>query len=63
MDRHFEHKGIVSAIKRVDFISDKKSYVTLRGRLCGVIFLNVRAPTEDKRDDMKNSFYEELERV
>jgi hypothetical protein len=27
------------------------------------IFLNVNAPTEDKIDDMKDSFYEELERV
>jgi hypothetical protein len=26
-------------------------------------FLNVHAPTEDKIDDMKNSFYEELECV
>jgi hypothetical protein len=27
------------------------------------IILNVRAPTEDKRDDTKDSFYEELEHV
>jgi hypothetical protein len=27
------------------------------------IVLNVHAPTEDKTDDVKNSFYEELERV
>jgi exonuclease III len=28
-----------------------------------MIFLNVHAPTEDKTDDVKDSFYEELERV
>jgi exonuclease III len=28
-----------------------------------IIVLNVHAPTEDKTDDMKDSFYEELERV
>jgi hypothetical protein len=27
------------------------------------IFLTVHAPTEDKTDDMKNSFYEETDRV
>jgi hypothetical protein len=29
----------------------------------GVIVLNVHAPTEDKTDDVKDSFYEELDRV
>jgi hypothetical protein len=38
-------------------------YIILRGRWCHIIALNVHAPTEDKIDDMKNSFYEELERV
>jgi exonuclease III len=28
-----------------------------------MIVLNVHAPTEDKIDDMKDSFYEELERI
>jgi len=37
--------------------------VILRGRWCGIIVLNVHAPTEDKSDDTKNVFYEELERV
>jgi hypothetical protein len=37
------------------------SYITLRGRWCHIIVLNVHAPTEDKTDDVKNSFYEELE--
>jgi hypothetical protein len=39
------------------------SYIILRGRWCHIIVLNVHAPTEDKTDDMKDSFYEELERV
>jgi hypothetical protein len=28
-----------------------------------IIVLNVHAPTEDKTDEVKDSFYEELERV
>jgi hypothetical protein len=39
------------------------SYITLRGRWCDIIVLNVHAPTEDKCDDIKDSFYEELEGV
>jgi hypothetical protein len=35
----------------------------LRGRWCHIIVLNVHAPTEDKTDDVKDSFYEEMERV
>jgi exonuclease III len=39
------------------------SYVIPRGRWCHIIVLNVRAPSEDKTDDVKDSFYEELESV
>jgi hypothetical protein len=59
----FVHKRIISAVKRVECISVRMSYIILRGRWCHVIVLNVHAPTEDKTDDVKHSFYEELERV
>jgi hypothetical protein len=57
------HKRIISAVKRVQFVSDTMSYIILRGRWCHIIVLNVHAPTEDTTDDVKDSFYEELERV
>jgi exonuclease III len=57
------HKRIISVVKRVEFVSDRMSYIILRGRWCHIIVLNVHAPTEDKTDDMKDSFYEDLERV
>jgi exonuclease III len=47
----------------VEFVSDRMSYITLKGRWCDIIVLNVHAPTEDKDDDKKDSFYEELEQV
>jgi hypothetical protein len=59
----FVHNRIISAIKRVEFVSDRMSYITLKGHWCDIIVLNVHAPTEDKDDDMKDSFYEELEQV
>jgi hypothetical protein len=39
------------------------SYIILRGRWCDIIDLKVHAPTEDKTDHDKDTFYEELERV
>jgi exonuclease III len=57
----FVHQRIVSAIKRVEFVSDKISYIVLRDRWCNIIVLNAHAPTEEKGDDSKDSFYEELE--
>jgi hypothetical protein len=59
----FVHKRIISAVKRVEFVNDRMSYITLRGRWFHVIFLNVRVSTEDKTDDLKDSFYEELARI
>jgi hypothetical protein len=44
------HKRIISAVKRVEFVSDRMSYIILRGRWCDVV-LNVHARTEDKIDD------------
>jgi hypothetical protein len=39
------------------------SYITLRGLWCDIVVLNVHAPTEDKSDETKHSFYEEPGRV
>jgi exonuclease III len=59
----FVHNRIISAVKRVEFVTDRMSYITLKGRWCDIIVLNVHAPTEDKDDIIKDSFYEELEQV
>jgi hypothetical protein len=56
----FVHKRIISAVKKLQFISDTMSYIIIRGRWCGIIVLNVHAQTEDKIYDMKDRFYEEL---
>ena len=36
------------------------SYIVMRGRWCNIIVLNVQAPSKEKSDDSKDSFYEEL---
>jgi exonuclease III len=52
----FVHHRMVSAVKRVEFVSDRVSYIVLRGRWCNIIALYVHAPSEDKNDDSKDSF-------
>jgi len=52
----FVHHRIVSAVKRVEFVSDFVSYIVLRGRWCNIIVLNVHGPSEEKSDDSKDIF-------
>jgi exonuclease III len=59
----FVHKRIISAVKRVEFVSNRLSYIILRGRRCDIIVLNVHAPTEDKIDGIKDRFCEKVEHV
>jgi hypothetical protein len=53
----------ISAVRRVEFVSDRMSYIILRGRWCNIIVINVHAPCEDTSNGVKDSFYEELGRV
>jgi hypothetical protein len=59
----FIHKTIISVFKRVEFVSDTRSYIILKGFSCNIIVLNMHAPSEDMSDDVQNGFYEELSRV
>ena len=55
--------SIVPAVKRVEFVSDRVSYVVLRCRWCNIVVLNEHASSEEKRNDSKGSFYEEIEQI
>ena len=56
------HHRIIAAVKRVEFVSSRMSYIVLRGRWSNIV-LKVHAPSEDKSEDSKDSFCEELEQV
>ena len=58
----FVHHIIVSAVNRTECVSDT-SYIDLRGCRGNIIVFNVHVPREEKSDDSKISFYEELEQV
>jgi hypothetical protein len=57
------NKRIISTVNRVEFVSDRISYIILGGPWYHINALNVHAPMEDKTDDMKESFYQKFERV
>jgi hypothetical protein len=57
----FVQHRVVSTVMREEFVSDRMSYMVLRGRSCHVTVLNVHSPTEEKRDESKDSLCEELE--
>ena len=57
----FVHHRITSAVKGVEFVSDRVSHIILSGHWYNIIVLNVHAPTEEKNDNSKDSFYEELQ--
>jgi hypothetical protein len=58
----FVHDSIQSTDMRLDFVSDRMSYIVLRGRWCNIV-LSVSVPSEEKNGGSKYSFYEDLEQV
>ena len=52
----FVHQRIASAVKRVEFVSDRVSYVVMRGRWYNIVVVNVHAPSEEKSDESKDRF-------
>jgi hypothetical protein len=48
-------KGIISAVRRVEFVNDRMSYIVLRGHSFDIIISNVHAPKEDKIDHIKDT--------
>jgi hypothetical protein len=55
----FVYKRTISADKKVEFVSDRISYLIVRGRWCDIIVLKVHVPTEDEIYHISESFYEE----
>ena len=48
---------IVSAVKTVQFVSDRLSYIVPRVCWCNIIVLNVHVTSEEKNDDSNGKFF------
>jgi len=60
---YFVHNRIVSAVKKVDFVSDTMPFIVLRGCWSIIVVLNVHVTSEERSDVSKGSFYGKLELV
>jgi hypothetical protein len=49
----------VSAVKRLEFVSDRISYIVPGGLWFNIIVLDMHEPSEEKGDESKDSFCEE----
>jgi hypothetical protein len=58
----FVHKRSISAVKRVEFVSDGMTYIVLRCRWCHSIS-ELSCLNRDEIYDVKDRFYEKLDRV
>jgi len=56
----FIHKGVISAVKRVQFFSDRMLYIIFRDRWCDTVF---EYTCTEYKSDMKDRFYKELEHL
>jgi hypothetical protein len=43
----FVHHRIAPAVKRVEFVSDKMSYIVMRGSWCNIVVRNVHPLSEE----------------
>ena len=46
------HRRLVSAVKRIEFVSDRLSYIVLKGHWLHIV-VNVHAPSEEKSEEVK----------
>jgi hypothetical protein len=54
---------IISAVKIVEFPSDRTSSIVLRGCWCDIIIQKAQAPNEDTSDDLRVSYYDESDQM
>jgi len=62
-NRIFVCHRTVLTVKRLEFVSDRMSYIVLRGQWCNIISLNVHESSEEKSDGLKTFFMKELEKM
>ncbi|KAL4112938.1 hypothetical protein QTP88_016652 [Uroleucon formosanum] len=55
--------SILQNVVRFEPINDRICYGELKGKWFNILLINCYAPTEEKSEEIKNAFYEELDRI
>jgi len=58
---YFVNQRGETAVKRVEIVSDRKSYIVLRRLWCNIILLFVKGRSVEKSDDLNDRFFAKLE--
>jgi hypothetical protein len=53
---YFVHHRIVPTVKTVQFVSDRKPCIVLRGCWCDTVVVSVHEQSEEKSDNKNDSF-------
>jgi hypothetical protein len=53
------HNEIISAVTRLECVSDRMSYIILRGRWCYIIVQNIHVLKDNKTDETKDGLCED----
>jgi len=61
-NRTFVQHETLTPVKTAESVSDRMSYIVLRGHWCTTIVLHEHAPTEGKSDYSKDSFMRKYNR-
>ncbi|XP_026827597.1 craniofacial development protein 2-like [Ooceraea biroi] len=59
----FINNKISSAIRNIRFVNERLGLLVVQGRWYKIAIINAYAPTEDKEDEIKDGFYDELEHI
>jgi exonuclease III len=57
------HDKTLPNVKTFSAFNDRMCYIRIAGKIFDLIIINCYAPTEEKDEDIKDKFYEELERL
>jgi exonuclease III len=55
--------SMITNMKEFTAINDRLCYICIKGQIWDIILMNCYAPTEDKNNDIKSAYYEELENI
>jgi len=53
----------LNLVKKFEPINDRLCYLTITGKIFDIVLINCYAPTETADEDLKDAFYETLERI
>ncbi|XP_015370947.1 PREDICTED: craniofacial development protein 2-like [Diuraphis noxia] len=55
--------SLINQVKKFEPVNDRLCHLTIIGKIFDIVLINCYAPTESVDEDLKDAFYETLERI